>query len=262
MSGAIVVARRELSGLFTAPFTWILLVVVALMQGLVFNLFLAASGGSVTDSLQGAMSGPMFWTWLVFLPSLLAMRLIAEESRSGTLEYLLTAPVSDAAVVTGKFIAATAFLALLWTTSLCYAGAMAAVGGRPDWPAAIATYLGTVLASGLFVALGLLASTFTSTPLLAAFLAMVACVLWLALPTLANEAVGYVAPLIAAEEPGRAAIRDAVRSVVDNMDAAAHFQRSFRVGVLDSAEVVFFLTWTALFLFMTARSLEARRWRV
>lgn len=260
MSGAVVVFQREFAGLFRAPFTWVVLLVVLLLNGLLFNGFLTASG-NVTSALDGAMTGFAFWIWMVFLPALLAMRLVAEESRSGTLEYLLTAPVSDLAVVVGKFLAAVGFLAVLWTSSLLYAGAIELVGGRPDWPAVLGTWAGTVLVSALFVAIGLLASTFTATPLLAAFLSMVACVAWLLVPLLAEEALAYVLPFLADTEAGRQGWLEAVRGVTRNMDAFGHFQRSFRIGVLDTAELVFFVTWTALFLFLTARSLEARRWR-
>lgn len=261
MSGALIVARRELAGLYKAPFTWVVLVVVLLLNGLLFNAVLAGTGGNVDDALRTLMGGPMFWLWMVFLPALLAMRLIAEESRTGTLEYLLTAPVSDLAVVTGKFLAATAFLGLLWASTLVYAGVIQSVGGRPDWVPTIGAWGGSILVSAMFVAIGLLASTFTSTPLLAAFLSMVACVVWLTLPALVRELLGYVVPYLAEDAGLREAIYTNAESVLGNMDAAAHYERSFRIGVLDTSEVVFFLTWTALFVFLTARSLEARRWR-
>lgn len=261
MSGTLVVARRELAGLFKAPFTWIVMVIVLLLNGVVFTGYLQATGGNISDALNVVMTGLHFWTWMVFLPALLAMKLIAEESRTGTLEYLLTAPVSDGAVVLGKFTAAAAFLAILWLSPMAYAVVIEGVGGAPDWPAVLATWIGVVLASSLFVAIGLFASTFTATPLLAAFLSMVACVTWLVLPFLVSEALRWALPLMTDSGEARELVRERVLGVVDNMDAVAHFQNSFRIGVLDTAEVCFFMTWTALFLFMTARSLEARRWR-
>ncbi|QDV07479.1 ABC-2 family transporter protein [Planctomycetes bacterium Poly30] len=261
MTGALVVARRELTGLFMAPFTWIVLLVVLLLNGLLFNSYLVRSGGNITATLNASMSEGSFWVWMVFLPALLSMRLIAEESRNGTLEYLLTAPVGDLAVVVGKFLAATLFLGLVWTSALVYAGALDYVGGSPDWPAIIGTWVGTLLVSGLFVSIGMLASTFTATPLLAAFLSMVACVLWLTLPWLALLALSNVLPYFAETGAELKALSERAETVVGSMDAIGHFQRSFQVGVIDSAEVIFFFAWTGLFLFLTARSLEARRWR-
>ena len=79
--------------------------------------------------------------------------------------------------------------------------------------------------------------------------------------SLAARALDYILPLVTTTPEGRDALVERVMGVVANMDALRHFQRSFRLGVLDSAEVVFFVTWTAFFLFLTARSIEARRWR-
>ena len=118
-----------------------------------------------------------------------------------------------------------------------------------------------MLVSGLFVSIGMLASTLTATPLLAAFLSMVACVLWLTLPWMVMRALDNVLPYLANTGDAQEVIVDRVTGVVASMDAARHFQRSFMVGVFDTAEVIFFATWTGLFLFLTARSLEARRWR-
>lgn len=261
MTGALVVARRELSGLFMAPFTWIVLLVVLFLNGVLFGSFLVGSEGNVSATLSQAMTGLGFWVWMIFLPALLAMRLVAEESRTGTLEYLLTAPVSDAAVVTGKFLAATGFLALLWSSSLVYGLTLEFAGGPPDWSAVLGTWFGTVLVSGLFVAIGMLASTFTSTPLLAAFLSMVSCVIWLGIPFVVARVMDYLVPLLTSTEAQREAFLEQVGGVVASMDAFRHFQRSFSLGILDTAEITFFVTWIAFFLFLTARSIEARRWR-
>ena len=261
MIGTLVVARRELSGLFMAPFTWIVLLVVLFINGLLFSSFIYQTQGNVTASLSESMTGPSFWLWMIFLPALLSMRLVAEESRSGTLEYLLTAPVSDAAVVVGKFLAATGFLALLWSSTLIYAVTLDYAGGPPDWSAVIGTWFGTILVSGLFVAIGMLASTLTSTPLLAAFLSMVSCLMWLAIPFLASSVMAYLVPLLTSTAAEQAALVERMGSVVASMDALRHFSRSFQMGVLDTAEIIFFLTWISFFLFLTARSIEARRWR-
>ena len=73
--------------------------------------------------------------------------------------------------------------------------------------------------------------------------------------------LSYVLPFIADTGDKQEVILEKATGIVASMDAVRHFQRSFQLGVLDTAEVVFFLTWTGLFLFLTARSLEARRWR-
>ncbi|MEZ6013750.1 MAG: ABC transporter permease [Planctomycetota bacterium] len=261
MSGVFVIARRELAGLFKAPFAWLLLLVVLVLNGMTFRAVLLQSGGNVSASLDAVMAGRFFLFWLLLLPPLLAMRLVAEETRTGTLEYLLTAPVSDASVVVGKFIAGLGYLSVMWASALVYAFAMARVGGHPDWPAVFGTYIGAVLLSSVFVALGILMGTLTGTPLLAAFLGVAACVIWMLLPYFGSLLADLVVPLFADSGEALASIRLKVDALLANMDAIRHFQRSFQRGVFDSSELVFFMSWTALFLFLATRSLEARRWR-
>lgn len=261
MSGVFVIARRELAGLFKAPFAWILLLVVLVLNGMTLRAVLMQTGGNVSASLDAVMAGRFFLFWLLLLPPLLAMRLVAEETRTGTLEYLLTAPVSDAAVIVGKFLAGLAYLAVMWGSALVYAVALARAGGHPDWPAVLGTYAGAVLMSGVFVSLGILMGTTTGTPLLAAFLGVAACVVWMLLPYFGGMLVDFVVPLFVDSGEAVARIRVQADALLANMDAIRHFQRSFQRGIFDTAELVFFFSWTALFLFLATRSLEARRWR-
>lgn len=263
MSGTITIFRRELASLFLSPLAWILLLVALFVNGVFFIAFMSDSQGNVTSSLGLMLGGGYtFWAFLVFFPPLLTMRLLSEEARSGTLEYLLTAPVGDAAVVVGKFLAATSFMALLWASVLVYAFAVDRLGVTPDWGSVIGGYLGAVLASGLFIAIGMLASSLTATPLVAAFLAFIACLLWLILPSLAELLLIQVRSLLAHWAGGIDAAQAWIRAGLDKMNVLSHFQASFLPGVFDTGEVVFFLSWTALFVFLTTRILEARRWRI
>ena len=262
MSGTITIFRREFAGLFLSPLAWVLLLVSLFVNGFFFVLLLHQSGGDMGVALGGALGGAWpFWYFLVFLPPLLCMRLIAEEAHSGTLEYLLTAPVTDVAVVVGKFLAATAFMGVLWLSVLVYALRIDAGGVTPDWGPVLGGYLGAVLASGLFVAIGLFASSLTSTPMIAAFLAFMACLWWLILPQVGALVFRAMRALLADVAGGVDTAREWFFGALNTMDVVAHFQASFLIGVFDTSEVVFFLTWTALFLFLTVRSLETRRWR-
>ena len=262
MKGTLAIAQRELVGLFFSPLAWILLVVALLVNGFFFLVYISSSFGDVTTTLDLLLGGGWpFWCFLVFLPPLLTMRMISEEARSGTLEYLLTAPVSDAGVILGKFLAATAFMALLWFSVPVYAVGIQAAGVTPDWGNVAGGYLGAVLSSGLFVAIGLLASSLTATPLLAAFLAFIADLLWLILPMLAGMVMKQLRALLGQWLGGLEQAERRIGDALESMDVISHFHRSFLHGVFDTAEVVFFVTWTAFFLFLTVRSLEARRWR-
>ena len=262
MRGTLTVCRRELTGLFLSPLAWILLLVALLLNGVLFTLYIQMSGGDVSDALEVEYgAGWPFWALIVFLPPLLAMRMLTEEARTGTLEFLLTSPVSDAAVVLGKFFAATAFMALLFASGLVYAATIATLGVAPDWGAVLGSYLGAVLCSALFVAISMLASTITTTPLIAAFLAFVANLCWLLLPTIGTLVLGQFRALLS-QWAGSVELAEVwVGALLTRIDVMGHFRASFLRGVFDTSEVVFFMSWTAFFLFLTVRTLEMRRWR-
>jgi ABC-2 type transport system permease protein len=232
------------------------------MSGVFYVSTLASLGGEVGASLEFALGGGwVFWALLAFLPPLLAMRLVSEEARSGTLEFLLTAPVTDFSVVVGKFLAATSFMAVLWLAVPIYGLAIASAGVAPDWGALIIAWVGAVLSSGLFVSISLLVNAFTSTPLLGAFLAFVANLWWLLLPVIATGLMTELKGLLAGVIGDLDQAERWIRGALSTMDVLAHTQVSFLRGVLDTSEVVFFLTWTGLFLFLTVRALGTRRWR-
>lgn len=262
MRGTLVIYRRELASLFLTPLGWFLMGMALFANGLLVYLVLGYTGGDLGAALRGALGGgTLFWALMVFLPPLLAMRMMAEESRSGTLEYLLTAPISDAAVVLGKFLGATTFLAILWAAVPFYGLLFQWQGSPPDWGAVFASWLGAVLTSGLFVSLGLLVATSTSTPLLAAFLSFSACLGWLLVPTFGGQLLNTADALVGSSAFGEALIQ-MLRSSLRAMDVLRHFHFSWRMGVIDTAEVVFFCSWPCFFLFATVRMLEGRRWRV
>jgi len=257
-----VIFRRELAGLFLSPLAWIVLLVAVFANGAFFVLFLEQSRGDLTNSLSFSLGGGWpFWAFLVFLPPLLTMRMLSEEARSGTLEYLLTAPVTDASVVAGKFLAATLFFSLLWATVPYYAWTVQSLGTPADWGGVLGNYIGAILTSALFVAIGLFMSSFTDTPLLAAFLAFVASLVWLLIPVAWQIIVQNLAALFGGFPAWLEAVDGFMSTIIEKMNVIRHFQSSFRYGVLDTGEFVFFLSWTAFFLFMTVRALEMRRWR-
>jgi ABC-2 type transport system permease protein len=244
MRGILAIYRREMAGLFFGPLAWLLLALAFVMNGYLFVLYLKGSGGNVDYAVRLALGESWaFWMLLILVPPLLTMRMVSEESRSGILEFLLTAPISDMAVITGKFLAATTFMALLWSGVFLYAIVLQSLGVAPDMGVLLGGWLGAVLASALFSAVGLLASALTNTPVLAAFGAV-----------LANLAI-VIAPLLSnlTDDP-------AVRRAVRHIDVIDHHKNSFLLGLFDTSYAVFFVAWTALFVFLTVRALETRRW--
>jgi ABC-2 type transport system permease protein len=239
--------RRELAGLFLAPLAWVLLFLVLFYQAYFFLLALDSKGGEVNGALAFVLGGGIpFWLLALVLPPLLTMRMISEESRSGLLEFLLTSPVSDAAVVGGKALAATTFLGLSWSSAFLFGLAVQALGAAPDWGQLFTEWLGAALVSALFSALGLVSSAFFSTPLLAAFMAWLVNIGLFALSLLRRSWSGLFGAGF-----GRA---------LERIDVPAHFQGSFLTGALDSAHLAFFLAWTLAALFLAVRVVESRRW--
>lgn len=247
MSGVLAIYRRELAGMFLAPLAWILLCLTLVYNGFFFSSFLAASGGEVNQSLMFVLGQSLSsWFLMAVLPPLITMRMISEESRSGMLEFLLTAPVSDAAVIAGKALAATTFMALVWSCVPLYALVVQLLGAQPDWGVVLVGTLGAVLVSALFTGIGLVASALSSTPVLAAFLAMLVNLVLVFLPTMLHRA--------------DVAARGPLHWLLARIDVMANFQGSFLSGALDSAHVVFFLAWTLGLLFLAVRLVESRRW--
>lgn len=247
MKGLGAIYRRELAALFLAPLAWILFCLVLFYEAHFFLLALELSRGEVNGALTLFVGGGFpFWFLVMFVPPLLTMRMLSEESRSGLLEFLLTAPVSDAAVVTGKWLAATTFLALLWSNVFVYAGAVAFLGAAPDWGVLFAAWLGASLVGALFSGLGLVMSALCATPLLAAFLAILASIALVYLPLLRSAARGILGGKLS--------------GVLAHLDVHAHLSGSFLRGALDSGHVLFFLAWSAAALFVAVRAVESRRW--
>jgi ABC-2 type transport system permease protein len=248
MSGFATIYRRELAGLFLSPLAWVLLCLAVAFNGFWFLYCMEGTGGDLRASMFLTLGGAWpAWVLLALLPPILTMRMVSEEARSGLLEFLLTAPVSDAAVVLGKLAAATTLMACLWSTVLGYGLVAQALGTAPDWAPALSSVVGATLVSALFCAIGLVASASTSTPLLSAFLGVTLDLAVLMLPMLET--------LLALPR------KHGLKLALGHVNLLGQFQASFGIGVLDSKHVLTFLAWTALFALIATRLLESRRWR-
>jgi len=233
------ITQRELAALFFSP--------IAYVVGFVF---LALTGyWFVSETLvpgQEASLRPLFERMaglLVFALPLLTMRSIADEYASGTIETLMCAPVSDAAVVVGKFLGTFLFYAALLATTLLYAVALAAFSD-PVGSVVVVGYLGMLLLGGLFIAVGVFASSCTRHQLLAAMIAVAVLALF-------TFVVDY-----GAEYAGRAW----QRQVCANVNVLWHFS-DFAKGIIDSKSVIFFGSGIIFFLFLATKVMESRRWR-
>lgn len=233
---------RELAAVFYSVWTYILLAAVAALTAWWFQEALLHANFEMSTALL-TIYGWIFWLAFLLAP-LLTMRLFVDEKRSGSLELLMTAPVSDTGVVLSKLAGATitfaAFLAPLW---IIFGVLAFAFGAKPDWGQLSSFTLGFLLLGEVFLAFGLLASALGSTHLYAALLAMLGGSV-LILP-------GSVVQLVDPESR--------LRRVLDYLDLEGQL-RTAAVGLIDVRHVVLQATLSALFVFWTIRVVEARRW--
>ncbi|MEM9462634.1 MAG: Gldg family protein [Myxococcota bacterium] len=192
LAGLWAVAGRELLSLFVTPLAYVVGTLFLLLQGWNFALLLRvlndplAAAGPVMQFYFGG-SFFIFWLPVLFLCSTISMRLVAEENKQGTLEALLTAPLSPAQVVVGKYLGALGFYGALWLPTAVFYVLLRGAGVQPDPGPVLSGYLGTALVGASFLALGLLTSALTRSQLTAAIGSFVACTIVLLAGLLADE---------------------------------------------------------------------------
>jgi len=171
------VARRDLAAYFHSPAGLAIAALFLTLQGLVIWMFIQFLGrpdappGGVMEFFFGGTI--LYWIAIALLATVIPMRLVAEERRTGTIETLLTAPVTATDVVLGKWLAAFGFYAALWAPTLAYLIYLHAVGAPTDPGPVASGYLGTMLIGAAALALGLLASAVTRNQIVAATLSFV-----------------------------------------------------------------------------------------
>jgi len=236
--------RRELEAVFLSPASYVILGLFLFVFAYFFRLSIHAMQGDISQSYRFFSGVVYFQILLCVVPPLLTMRSLSVERQSGTLEMLLTAPVTDRDVVLSKFLGAFAFYATLWLPTLAIPVALFRFGASPDFGQVTAFLVGLLGIGSLFVSVGIFTSSVTSNLLAAFFGALVLDVfLFFGIPGLS---------WISESE----AVRDALAffSIPAQLD-------EFARGILDVRYLVFYATGTVFFLFLAVKSLESRRWR-
>ncbi len=247
MNGILATLGRELRAYFFSPLAYIVGALLLVVNGLTFWAIVAflndpRSGGSATPLAFFFGQTLYFWLVLLFVTPVLTMRLLSEERRSGTIETLMTAPVSEGQVVLGKFLAALLFYCFLWLPTLTYVGLLAAKS-EVDWGPVAAGYLGIVGIGALFLAAGTFATALTKSQLVAAVLTFA-----LLIPIFT---FGLLEMLV--NSP-------ALREVFSYLNLWQHMEDLGR-GIVDTRRLVYYATGTVLFLFLATRALAVRKWR-
>ncbi len=238
-----IIASREFRHYFISPIAYALATMLYLILGGIFfiNIYYGLQTGQINPDGRMVI-GPMV-TILLFATPAITMRLLADEYRMGTMELLLTAPVRDWELVIGKWLGAFGFLfvvlALTWIYPLLL-HRMTSPG--IDQGTLLAAYLGLALAVGAMLAIGVFISTLFRSSVAAFFVALgVMLALWI---------IGGLS-----SGAGTGAQLAGWLSFVD------HYYNNFYRGVLDLGDAVYFLSLTALALFLGAQVVQARRWR-
>ena len=238
------IAGRELQSYFYQPLAWVVLTGLLLLNGWNFWLVLAnfnQAGVPADELLRFFFSGLLFWLPLLVSLPVLAMRLVAEERQTGTLETLLTAPVTEGQVAVGKYFGAFSFFTVLWSPLIVYIVLLDRLGGI-DWSAAAGGFLGLLLVGGYLLAAAVFASALTRNQIVAAILGFVVVMALFLTPFLAAFVV-------------RAEGAKHVFEYVDLLRTMDDFPR----GVIDSRRILYPVSGTALLLFIAARLVEASK---
>ena len=167
------VARRELIAYFSSPLAYVVMTGFLIIQGFVFERIVSILNNPQVPAMTPlrAFFGGTFFFWLIllFIVPVITMRLIAEERRSGTIEMLMTSPVTEAQVILGKFGAAMLFYVALWLPTLFYV-ALLGRHSEIDLGPIAASYFGVLLVGYFFLAIGTFVSTLTNNQLIAAII--------------------------------------------------------------------------------------------
>lgn len=255
MGGLYAVFRKELANFFVSPIAYVLITIFLLISGFIFRDTMAymsmisvqaANNPAIAERINptDAVVQPVLQTMaiiLLFVMPLITMRLFSEEKKTGTIELLLTYPITDMAVVAGKFLAALFVLAVMLSMTLIYPVMLCAVG-KPELGTTLSGYLGLFLMGMSFLALGTFISCLTENQIIAAAITFaIAILVWIirATASLAGETLG---------------------AVLRQMSILEHLE-PFIKGIVSLSDLTFFVLFTLFFLFLTLRSVEAYRWR-
>lgn len=254
MRSTLSLIRREFSAYFLSPVGYVVFAVFLVVTGHLFYLTLlrltARGPVGVSFPMQLMVSDNWFWLVFLFIPPLLTMRLFAEERATGTLESLLTAPLRDGQIVVCKFLACYAFYLLLWLPTFLYLPVLldwepwTLTTNIDPWPV-YSTYFGLFLVGAMFLALGLFISSLVKSQMVAALISLFLGLFFIV--------IGFWRPEM---DEGSLLYR-----VLFFFTVPLHFERNFSRGLVDSSNLVLYVSAALFFLFLTVRSLESRRWR-
>jgi ABC-2 type transport system permease protein len=249
MRNILAIAQKELRSYFESPIAYIVIGFFALLYGFFFvaimRYFVSQSmqaglmGGAQSFNVNQQLIRPLLQNFLVvnlFLLPMVTMRTYSEEKRSGTIELLLTSPITDFQIVMGKFLGAMGLYLAMLAVTLFHLGVLY-LYGRPEWKPIVTSYLG-----GCFVSVGLFISSLSKNQIVAGSVTFVIfLLLWVI-----NWIGSFAGPM--------GDKLTAYLSIVDHFD-------DFSKGVIDTTHVIYYVSFITFGLFLTAKSVDSERWR-
>ena len=233
-----VIARRELSTYFLSPIAYVVLTGFALAQGLLFSLGVVPVM-ELSRTAESALALPLLLLRLAI--PILTMRLLSEETSSGTIESLMTTPVSEAEVVLGKYAGALIFAVVMYVPILAEVAFLRLLGEMDAGPL-LSGCLGLFLLTAQFISVGLLCSAFTRIQIASAIMSFVTLLVLYFVWLLSRDATTTVG------------------GVLRYLSPPMHYT-GFLKGIVDTRDVAYFILTTAAMLFLTVKALELRKWR-
>jgi ABC-2 type transport system permease protein len=255
MSNTLAIAHKEIKAYFASPIAYIVVGFSAVLFGYFFVALLlnfdrmslqagSGFGGPESVNVNQMLISPFFMNVaviLLFTLPLLTMRTYSEEKRSGTIELLLTSPLTDLQIVLGKFLGAFVLYMAMLAVTVVHIGFLF-IFGNPEWRPVLTGYLGVLLMGGCFLSLGLFVSSLTKNQIVAGFITFaVFLMFWIV-----NWIAGFMGPTM--------------QAVLNYMSITEHLN-DFTIGVLDTKHLVYYLSFIAFSLFLTVRSVDTERWR-
>jgi ABC-2 type transport system permease protein len=254
MSNALAIAQKELKSYFASPIAFIVIGFFALVFGYFFIALLlffdqrsaqmAGMGGAQAINVNQDMIRPVFQNTMViflFVLPMITMRTYSEEKRSGTIELLLTSPLTDFQIIFGKFLGAMGLYAAMLAVTLIHI-ALLFVFGQPEILPIVTTYLGLLLMGGCFISVGLLISSLTKNQIVAGMITFVVfLMLWII-----NWMASFTGPT--------------TQAVLNYLSITEHLD-DFTLGIIDTKHLVYYCSFIAFGLYLTSRSVDVERWR-
>ena len=252
MNNVLAIAQKELRSYFASPIGYVIVGLFALLFGWFFYNYVGYFARTSEQMMMGGRTPNLNQdvirivllnsaVIILFMMPMITMRTYSEEKRSGTIELLLTSPVSDVQIILGKFFGAMGLYAAMLGVTLLYMLILFWYG-NPEWKPIAAGYLGLLLMGGCFISMGLFVSSLTKNQIVAG-VATFALFLFLWVINWIGENAGPT-----------------MREVVSYLSITEHFD-DFARGVIDTKHLVYYLSFITFGLFLTAKSVDSERWR-